>query len=357
MDHSTIPALDVAIPKDCAGAARAALEQALRSADSVDLSWIDSLPVADGWTLTPEVLRFLWKLVRVFKPRHILEFGSGLSTQVLGRACAGLRPTCCITSVDHDPDFGRKAAQAFARHSESPLVLRDHGGKLLPSYYLQPKRFASRRPPDLIVIDGPPTTLGGREGALYQALDLARPGTLVLLDDADREGERTALACWQASVGAAVEVNLLSGFLKGLAAAIVREPVATAELWVQRVRSAVQELQLHIPAGAAWILVDGDVFGTCADLPGRRRLPFVEWDGQYWGPPEDDAAAIRELDRLRNAGADFLVLAWPAFWWLDHYAGWRRHLRSQFHCVVENDRFILLDLRLGVGDSLSGDAV
>ena len=58
-----------------------------------------------------------------------------------------------------------------------------------------------------------------------------------------------------------------------------------------------------------------------------------------------DLAAIRELERLRQAGASFMVFAWPAFWWLDYYARFRRHLRSRFRCALENDRLIAFDLR------------
>src|SRR5262249_19515975 len=73
-----------------------------------------------------------------------------------------------------------------------------------------------------------------------------------------------------------------------------------------------------IPPGAAFILVDEDQWAADTMLAGRCRLPFVEREGQYWGPPADDGAAIKELERLCASGAGFLVFAWPAFWWLDY---------------------------------------
>ena len=36
-----------------------AIEQALREAPQVDLSWIEPPPTADGWTLAPDALRFV----------------------------------------------------------------------------------------------------------------------------------------------------------------------------------------------------------------------------------------------------------------------------------------------------------
>jgi 2-polyprenyl-3-methyl-5-hydroxy-6-metoxy-1,4-benzoquinol methylase len=100
-----------------------------------------------------------------------------------------------------------------------------------------------------------------------------------------------------------------------------------------------------IPQGASFILVDENQWGDGEIVPGRRAIPFVERDGRYWGPPPDDEAAIRELERLRKAGASFMVFASPAFWWLEYYAGLSQHLRSAFRCVLENERLIVFVLK------------
>jgi len=174
---------------------RGALEAALADTTPVDLSWIDPPPAPDGWTLAADALRFLTRLVAHMRPGHVLEFGSGLSTRALARACAALAPPGAVSSIDHDPEFGAIAARALADTPVpggrvavqiAPLVARDYGGKLVPVYHLDAARFASPRPVDLVVVDGPTVVLGGREGTLYQALQFARPGTLLVLDDADR---------------------------------------------------------------------------------------------------------------------------------------------------------------------------
>jgi hypothetical protein len=85
----------------------------------------------------------------------------------------------------------------------------------------------------------------------------------------------------------------------------------------------------------------------------RHALPFLEKDGAYWGPPPDDATAITELRRLRSEGAAFIAFAWPAFWWLDHYAGFRDFLTTRFPCVIRNDDIVLFDLQSA--ESLRGD--
>lgn len=114
--------------------------------------------------------------------------------------------------------------------------------------------------------------------------------------------------------------------------------------WICTLRLALRDLLDIVPPGDAFILVDEDRWGSGDLVAGRRRLPFVERNGQYWGRPVDDEHAIGELDRLRVLGARFLVLGWSAFWWRDYYAGWFEYLRSSFRCVLENERLDVFDL-------------
>jgi SAM-dependent methyltransferase len=121
---------------------------------------------------------------------------------------------------------------------------------------------------------------------------------------------------------------------------------ARAELeTIERVQAASREIAALVPAGSTFILVDEESWGAEAVITDRRRLPFLERDGEYFGPPPDSDTGIRELERLRKAGASFAVFAWPAFWWLEHYAELNRWIRSRFRCVAENDRIIAFDLR------------
>jgi predicted O-methyltransferase YrrM len=208
------------------------VRDALVDAAEVDLSWIQPPPRNDSWTVAPDALRLLVSLVTHARPRHILEFGSGLSTRVLAWACSESQPSCRITTIDHDPEYSQTAQEEFAacplnchvKFQIAPVVARTYRGKLLPTYHLRRRQFASQRPVDLVLIDGPVWPVGGREGTLYQILELSRPGTIVLLDDAGRKEETGVLADWQAVLGDAIETRLLPGFAKGLAAIIVREP-------------------------------------------------------------------------------------------------------------------------------------
>jgi hypothetical protein len=114
--------------------------------------------------------------------------------------------------------------------------------------------------------------------------------------------------------------------------------------WAELVSRAAENITLLIPQGNTFILVDQQQVRDY--LPAEyRAIPFLERDGHYWGPPPDDVTAIRELDRLRKAGASFIVFALPAFWWLDYYKGLCRYLRSQFRCVIENECIVMFDLQ------------
>jgi glycosyltransferase involved in cell wall biosynthesis len=116
---------------------------------------------------------------------------------------------------------------------------------------------------------------------------------------------------------------------------------ATFDRRVHRARRTLKEL---IPAGESFILVDDGALGL-GSLENRPLLPFLERDGEFWGPPADDATAVSELERLRAGGASFVVFAWPAMWWLEHYVGLRAHLRLHYRCKLAGKRFVVFDLR------------
>lgn len=135
-------------------------------------------------------------------------------------------------------------------------------------------------------------------------------------------------------------VNIDSGYWKGRSAYYT---------WLHWQQIAIEEIRELIPRHETFILVDqdtwGERWGDSEVAPRRHVLPFLEREGQYWGPPPDDATAIREFERLRHAGARFMVFAWQAFWWFDYYVELHRHLRSNFRCLLENERLVAFDLR------------
>jgi hypothetical protein len=84
---------------------------------------------------------------------------------------------------------------------------------------------------------------------------------------------------------------------------------------------------------------------ACGPLvDGRTRVPFLEREGRYWGPPADDRAAIAELERQRERGQRFFVVAYPHLWYLDHYRGLRQWLARNACARLDNDRVTIFEL-------------
>jgi SAM-dependent methyltransferase len=114
--------------------------------------------------------------------------------------------------------------------------------------------------------------------------------------------------------------------------------------WRNRVLEAMLELVKATPGGARIVVADQALFGKWPEID-RQILPFTERDGVYNGPPLDSQAAIGELHRQRDRGANVIAFAWPAFWWLDHYVVFTAHLHSRFREILRSENWIAFDLK------------
>lgn len=125
--------------------------------------------------------------------------------------------------------------------------------------------------------------------------------------------------------------------------------------WFHRLDRSIKELTALAGSEKSFILVDDATWETEKIFQRGQAKPFLERDGQFWGPPEDDRSAISELERQRQAGVSFIAFAWPAFWWLDFYKDFQRHLRSHSRCLLENERLLVFDLTQEVSSDRSAD--
>lgn len=134
-------------------------------------------------------------------------------------------------------------------------------------------------------------------------------------------------------------------YLPGIGPQLAKAYSKRAEArWSRQVRLSAKEIEAIISKEETFILVDENKLGK-ETFAKWRTIPFLEHEGQYWGLPADDSTAIRELERLRLSGANFIVFAWSSFWWFDHYCQFHYYLRSKFHCTQENDYFIIFNLQ------------
>lgn len=110
-----------------------------------------------------------------------------------------------------------------------------------------------------------------------------------------------------------------------------RRAAAGAMAWDSSTKSLVEALR-SLGKTARCILID-DAQIDLSQLDGQQVVRFMEDHGL----PPDAAAAIRELTKLIRLGAEFLVIAWPSFWWLDHYPEFTAHLSSTHVRLAESD--------------------
>ena len=120
-------------------------------------------------------------------------------------------------------------------------------------------------------------------------------------------------------------------------------PLQPPKKAASQLRQAQKELVHWVPLEDPFILVDEEQLR--GELPHRRVIPFLEKQGVYWGPPPDDATAIKELERLRESGATRLAFTWPAYWWLEHYQEFATYLRRNYEQPVNNPRLKIFDLK------------
>lgn len=124
-------------------------------------------------------------------------------------------------------------------------------------------------------------------------------------------------------------------------AAVLRErDYLVNQQLVRRVRFAVS---VTLPPGARIVVVSkGDE--DLVKLDGHQAWHFPqEDDGVYAGHyPGDGSSAIAQLEALRARGADYLLIPSTAFWWLEHYHDFKRHLEGHYPLVLKEDQTCLL---------------
>ena len=161
-----------------------------------------------SWSALDEYLRVgIEHVLKTEEP--ILECGTGLSTLLFG--VVAQRRGVEYWALEHLPEWSEKIGHHLARYNVSAVEvstrpLRAYAGFTWydPPLHEMPRRFS------LVICDGPPSrTAGGRYGLVPVMRRHLKPGCVILLDDAEREHERTVARRWQSELGA--EAELLEG--------------------------------------------------------------------------------------------------------------------------------------------------
>lgn len=159
-----------------------------------------------GFSIDAHHARLLVELLLEHKPRRIVELGSGSSTVIIAKALQSIgQPAEVHIAVDHDAHYLELTRQLCRFNGVEHLVqfehcpLIDRPSTPLPWYSRLPELLGETRI-DLLVVDGPPAFPEGRERIREPALDVLAAhfsaSTVVVLDDANRAGERAIVDAW-----------------------------------------------------------------------------------------------------------------------------------------------------------------
>ena len=168
-----------------------------------------------AWTLRDSALAVVLSMLENGR-RTVVECGSGRSTVLLAR-CLREYGEGSVHSLEHDPCWAaatraRLAGEdlsAWATVVDAPLEPHPRaidGGRWYAGRALDK---LPRHGVDVLLVDGPPGNEPSIALSRYPALPALRsrlaPGARIILDDADRPGERWVVDRWEAETGARFE--------------------------------------------------------------------------------------------------------------------------------------------------------
>jgi len=168
------------------------------------------LPWSEG-SMSPAGLAAVANEVAYAERRTIVELGSGVSTVLLARLAGQLGGR--IWAVEHHPGWAGWVRRSLARDGLGDVAtvldapLEPHPGALggAPWYAAAALEELPSDGIELLLVDGPPGYGDGMARSRYPALPALSgrlaDGALVVLDDAQREGEGQILDAWERDEG------------------------------------------------------------------------------------------------------------------------------------------------------------
>lgn len=114
--------------------------------------------------------------------------------------------------------------------------------------------------------------------------------------------------------------------------------------WREHQEAAVDDICTVLGEGNSFLLIDED----CWDPALANKLPAtvfsaVSHDGG--SSPATGTQVVETIEKSRRAGCRYLVIAWPAFWWLDFYPELEEYFASAANCIFRNSHILIYDLQ------------
>jgi len=156
--------------------------------------FLKTLPYSDV-TISLPIAQFLYKFTKQNKIKTAIEFGSGVSTIVLGTALKELGGK--LYSIEEDENYVYYTQQWLIAHKLTDTVrlmfckLRKYPEKAITWYSIS-NNF---EPLQLIFVDGPKGS-GNRWPCLEMIQKYIADNCYIIVDDFNREGERFMVEYW-----------------------------------------------------------------------------------------------------------------------------------------------------------------
>ena len=112
---------------------------------------------------------------------------------------------------------------------------------------------------------------------------------------------------------------------------------------MSRLTTAAAAVAAAVPAGAHLTIISkGDE--ELVAMGGHRASHFPQGEGGGYANvyPADCTEAIAHLESLVAKGCGYLVIPKPAFWWLEHYGGFKACLEERFSLVLRDEDSCLI---------------
>lgn len=157
-----------------------------------------------GWSIDAATAKYLIDLLLWFRPRTVVELGSGASTLLIARCLETLGEHASEhIAIDHESDYLNRTRLSLEANGlenrvqlwHCPLSKEKTSGLL---WYEEVPLRLKERTIDLLLIDGPPSAL--QDMSRYPALPVLvrnlSKRAIVILDDAKRVNERRVIERW-----------------------------------------------------------------------------------------------------------------------------------------------------------------
>jgi hypothetical protein len=156
--------------------------------------------------------------------QSIVELGSGVSTFYIGRLLQRLGGR--LWTMEHDERWADQVDQELRRQALDDVVtvIRAPLTPSSPGWPGEDGKWYERGkltetiaggPVDLLLVDGPPAYLAGREHSRYPAVPFFAPmladDYAIILDDASRQGEQDIMERWERQLSITFERRLING--------------------------------------------------------------------------------------------------------------------------------------------------